>query len=198
MSLLTAKELKERISNNDNRMTASPYLLLIQEKRYMYSSDGDRGGERVFILDEDEPKEFKSIKEMKEYFKEAYHGTSKRFSYKELYKREYFETVNVCLTDKGYEDHLVMNRHNLSEPRTFGIHAWRNNEIKSLLALVDSHISLEEENEKLKKALEKAKEYLFYIAKAEKHCDQEIEKCYCERNSAQIALKEIEEMEKGK
>lgn len=54
-----------------------------------------------------------------------------------------------------------------------------------------------QENEKLKKALDKSKERLFYIAKKEKHCDQNDEKCYCERNSAQIALKEIESILKG-
>lgn len=158
-TFFTAQELKERIDNNDNRCTAKPYLLLLQEKNYMYSSDGDYGGEEVFFLkyEEDDPREFSSLDELKDYFRSEYMDQGVKFQYKRLWKREYYDTNNVFLTDKGYEDHLAINKHNLISPKSFGIHAFRNKEIASLFNLIDECLKLQHQLEIQTKRVENLK-----------------------------------------
>jgi len=153
--LYTAQELRERISTNDNRATAKPYLLLLQEKvKYAAHDEFDSGGvEDVYVefYSEDHLKaatKKELVCRLTEYYDDDLDSLAKAIkSIMHMREGHYWETENVFLTDKGYEDHKKVNGHNLREHRTYGIHAFRNKEIKSLFSLIDSHIDLEQKLE---------------------------------------------------
>jgi hypothetical protein len=163
--LLTARELKERIEKNDRRCTAMPYLLLLRETRKV-SCDPDfnyDGTEYVEQLSGDY-KSFKTKKEAIQWLAED----DPDYEYKKgdvvkWHYQEVDETKNVFLTDKGYEEHLKINRHNLRDYHSYGIHAFRNREVESLFSLIDTCIEQQQELNKLGKVLSVYREALeFY------------------------------------
>lgn len=164
-NLYTAKELKERISKNDNRCTASPYLLLLREKTEVvvhedFYYNGQKWVEHLtgdYLTNE---KREALVSDLLEYGYDK-SEIEKKGSIEEYFYREVNETRNVFLTDEGYKDHLEANGHNLGKHDTFGVHAFRNKEIASLLNLIDVCIEndkkiekLQSENKKLREALE--------------------------------------------
>lgn len=160
--LYTAKELKERISNNDNRCTASPYLLLLRRKVKVSSCSDSDNFEYVENLSGDYQSSH-SKEELKKDLLESGYSSFEINKFGSITKWHYqyvFDTENVFLTDEGYKDHLNINAHNLGEHDTYGIHAFRNKEISSLLNLIDVCIendkqikNLQDENKKLREAL---------------------------------------------
>jgi hypothetical protein len=153
-NVYTAQELKERIVNNDNRSTAMPYLLLLEEKeKYVASDEYDSGNvEDMFVENYTGDYQVEKTKEeLIEYFEmNGYFEDEDDSKKQEIinsitpFRQGYnWRTRNVFLTDMGYQDHLDVNAHNLSEHRTYGIHAFRNKEIRSLYALIDSSIELQ-------------------------------------------------------
>lgn len=136
---LTIDQLAERVIHNDNRCTAQPYLLLLQEKR-TYAAHPEYGTDTEQVWVETvygNYKRFTSESEMIEWFKE-YEGDpefepAEGIHYETYREGYYWETTNVFFTDKGYQDHLELNAHNLGEHRTYGIHAFRNPEMKLIL-----------------------------------------------------------------
>lgn len=161
--LFTATELKERIQNNDNRCTASPYLLLLRERRKV-SCDPDYNYDGCIYIENvtGDYHEFES-KEKAENWIRDFNSEDENYIFKKSHITKFpyqttDETVNVFLTDKGYQEHLSINAHNLRDHNSFGIHAFRNKEMKSLLSLIDKCIELEKENTNLRdqnKALKK-------------------------------------------
>lgn len=144
----TAKELKERIEANDSRATAMPYLLLLRDKRPVVV-DGDYGGERMYV--ENLTGDYmtgETRRELEKRLKD--HGydfddITEHGAITEFYQDYKDETINVFLTDQGYKDHIEANGHNLRKHDTYGIHAFRNKEIKSLYALIDECIAQQKE-----------------------------------------------------
>jgi hypothetical protein len=166
----TAKELKERMNSNDNRCTAKPYLLLLQKKvKYVAHDEYDNGNtEDVWVeYYTGDYMEADSKEELIDCFVENGYcnddGTLDKEILESIEKVRYsyfWETQNVFLTDKGYQDHLDVNKHNLREHRTYGIHAFRNKEMESLLNLVDNYVDLEEKVDKMKEAIKEMKYFL--------------------------------------
>lgn len=148
-NILTAKELKERIASNDNRCTRQPYLLLLRERKTMVV-DGNVSGDKRWVehgsgdYHTADTKE-ELIETIKEWHDDDEEFEEEKWHIEPYYEDEYYDTVNVFLTDKGYEDHMKINGHNYRRGQydTYGIHAFRNEEIRSLYALIDSHIDLE-------------------------------------------------------
>jgi hypothetical protein len=154
---MTPEELLERIEKNDNRFTAQPYLLLLRMKRN-YVTDGDCGGEKKYVehysgdyCTYDTLKE--AIEDHKQYIedydcfygldgKELDEAIVDKFEIKEFYQGEYEETVNVFLTDEGYQDHLKLNAHNIRNHDTYGIHAFRNPEIEAMYNAIKECVEL--------------------------------------------------------
>lgn len=152
--LLTAQELKERIDYNDNRATAQPYLLLLRRKRQVVV-DGDYGGEIKWVENiTGNYMQMDTKEELIDYLRNDYYEDEDwepDFSdITKVYIDEIDEVSNVFLTDKGYQEHLDANKHNLGKHDTYGIHAFRNKEIESLYALVDKCAELEKQVELLK------------------------------------------------
>jgi hypothetical protein len=143
----TANELLERINGNDSRSTAKPYLLLLRRKMEKVV-DGDYGGEKQFVENITGDYISRGTKEelitwlREEYFEDK--SYEPEFSdITEIYVDEYADTVNVFLTDKGYQDHLSCNKHNLGKHDTYGIHAFRNKEIASVFNIIEEMARIE-------------------------------------------------------
>lgn len=161
----TAKELRDRINANDNRCTAEPYLLLLRSIRWTVGNEEYCNGDTLWVEHyTGDHREFDSEQAAIEYFKadigdyshfddmDADHIDEEIlefFQIKSFVKFEYADTENVFLTDQGYKDHVSINGHNLGKHDTYGIHAFRNKEMASLLNLIDENIELQN---KLKKA----------------------------------------------
>lgn len=156
----SAQELKERIENNDNRATAKPYLLLLQRASQRVCHDEfDHGYDRVVYVEQysGDYGQYDTLEELRKSFREYYDDEDKLLEekhWREFKIEETYITENVFLTDKGYEEHKEVNGHNLSKHRTYGIHAFRNKEIRSLFALIDSNIEKDLEIAELKKQLD--------------------------------------------
>lgn len=157
--LLTARELKKRLSENDNRCTARPYALLLRSK-VPYTANPEYESGRMEWVEHrtGDYLRFPTKKAAIEHFIEEYqdyHGTNdgvnnddaivKYYNIKCHVMGTHFVTENVFLTDAGYEDHKRCNGHNLGDHDTYGIHLKRNSEMESLLALVDRVIELEDQ-----------------------------------------------------
>lgn len=162
----TARELKERLKNNDNRATARPYLLLLRNKRKIIV-DGDFSGEKRWV--ENTSGDFHTadtkeelIKKIKSWHEDDEEFRIKDYSITSFYEDIFEETINVFLTDQGYKDHLKVNGHNLEDHDTYGIHAWRNKEMASLVNLIDENELLENKLHKIKAVL---RSYLFNLTK---------------------------------
>lgn len=135
-------DLKGRIEANDNRGTAEPYLLLLQEKRtYIGHEEYGHHGKIKYVeqytgdyVTADTKEELE--KEILSWFDEDEKPDLKKYNIKRFWEGYYWETTNVFLTDQGYQDHLKLNKHNLKEHRTFGIHAFRNPEMDEVYKLL--------------------------------------------------------------
>jgi hypothetical protein len=175
MRLYTARELRERIDTNDNRCTAKPYALLLREKR-VYIADKEycdnmrwvehyTGDCATFDSKEDAISYFRDdISDWCDEFEgmegeELDDAIVDKFKIESFAEGEYSETVNVFLTDKGYQDHMNENGHNISSLSghdTYGIHLFRNKEMSSLYSLIDENIEQQANIDKLKYELKQA------------------------------------------
>lgn len=134
--------LKERIESNDNRGTAQPYLLLLQIKK-TYIAHDDYGDDTKTRWVEQYTGDYVTADTEKE-LKEIIRGWHHDEEYVDFdpyqitkYQEGYFwETVNVFFTDEGYREHMKINGHNIGEHRTYGIHAFRNPEMKQVYDLI--------------------------------------------------------------
>ena len=43
---------------------------------------------------------------------------------------------NFFLTEKAYNEHIRINRHNLRNPKSYGVHCYRNEEMKTLYEII--------------------------------------------------------------
>jgi len=154
------KQLQKDIQENDNRCTAKPYLLLLRTKRQIVV-DGDYSGERVYVENvTDDYQQFNTREEAEQYLiKEWYDDDEmqpEEIGYGDI-AEVYMDTIdivdNVFLTDKGYKAHLEANAHNLGDHDTYGIHAFRNEEVKTMFEALDRVVELEEEVKQLKERL---------------------------------------------
>lgn len=166
MSEITFQELQERIDKNDNRGTAKPYLLLLQEKeKYVAHPEYNHNTETVWVERRSgDYTSFKSEKEclewVKNWYEDPFYEPEEDEDYEIHEMGHHWKTVNVFLTDKGYEEHLDQNRHNLRDFRSYGIHAFRNPEIKKMFEAIESCASLEKELTHLKELIKKARPWV--------------------------------------
>lgn len=135
-------DFKKRIKENDNRCTAFPYLLLLQVKRtYVAHPEYHHNGEEVWVEQYSgdyvraESKEA-LMEEIRQWYDEGEEIDWEKYRIEKFYEGYYWETINVFLTDEGYQEHLKINAHNLGEHRTFGIHAFRNREMNEIYKML--------------------------------------------------------------
>lgn len=134
-ALQVLRDLIHRIDTQDNRCTAKPFIHLLQyrRRRCVPHCGGDGGWwgpeddweiARVKAATEEE-----ALKILKERFPHYEFGELERYD-----AIEWWETVNVFLTQDGYERHVALNHHNFpGEHRDYLEHAYRNPELKEVL-----------------------------------------------------------------
>lgn len=141
------KELSQEIKTQDNRGTASPYFYQVQEDEVIGVPDGC--GEVAWVSDDTIIKTDDEIKQAVFEWKDWTLGDGEdEKKYKELDRfdiddimEENYRKVDVSvrhtysncfLTFKAYEEHVRRNGHNLSNPKSFLFHAYRNAEMEML------------------------------------------------------------------
>lgn len=131
---MNAYDVAKGIMTQNNRGTADPYIIVLQEKIEVATADGN--GDRLKYYHH----EFESAYNSKEEFREACrsNGYSKEDFRKMLDELQTYEVKDVWedrnwfFTDEGYNQHLDLNRHNYGEVRSYLKHAFRNPEMKAI------------------------------------------------------------------
>jgi hypothetical protein len=146
------KELSHEMKTQDNRSTAQPFCLMLEEEVERILPDGF--GDNILIRWNDESyyeDDFKELKE--ELLEDGYQEIEKLNDFEEMkdfayghedmqtfaYTKEHevkSNTANFFLTEKAYNEHLKTNKHNLNNPKSFGIHLHRNWEMENLFKII--------------------------------------------------------------
>lgn len=153
--------LSKEMSSQDNRGTAPPFGLTIMQDYERLLPEGYDGQISCYWLDheatfynieelksfitenheeDDLPKAEKEILEMESLYDLRDTSTANELSMTivdtktELEIREH--GFNFFLTEKAYKEHLRCNRHNLSNPKSYGVHLYRNEEMETLYKII--------------------------------------------------------------
>jgi hypothetical protein len=136
------KSLATEIERQDNRATAKPYFFALRRDIVYPAADGyDNDG--YWYKDRHGNEPFSSMEELLENDPEHDLELVEKIPYK-----SHQEVQNVFLTERGLLEHVRINRHNLgdmSEPKGFLYHAFRNEEFDNLFGFLQE---LAKENEK--------------------------------------------------
>ena len=154
------KNLSHEMKTQDNRCTAQPYALVLREEVTRIVPDGYSDelecywDECVYANFDEFMEEFKEYH--KDYNKHNYQlgeilGTEDFYQVKQcLYISDYDiniqyvtteqeikeNNVNFFLTEKAYHEYIRRNGHNLTNPDSYGIHLFRNEEMKRLYEII--------------------------------------------------------------
>lgn len=120
---MTPSEFIKRLDTQDNRGTAKPILIELQEREIRISMGEPGVGSYRQMLAKDAP-----FTECPEDLGIDPNAT--------VYVWEEWETRAVFFTYEGYKEHLDLNRHNYGEIRDYVVHPFRNPEIKRVLGWV--------------------------------------------------------------
>lgn len=123
------QELAKEIRTQDSLCTAKPYFFGCRVVREYPVPDG-YGGDKTYYLDK-YGQGFDSKEELLENYPEH-----EDYLIKEVQVKFHKEVDNVFLTKKGYDQHLMLNRHNLRSPDAFLFHAFRNPEFDNLFKAI--------------------------------------------------------------
>jgi len=119
-------EIAEAVRTQNNRITENP-VFVVQQKRRDFGYDSDhadnytywQGGEEIT-----DPDTLETI--ANEIAERGFTDTHKS------YYIDRWEFVTACFTEKGCEDYIRQNRHNLKEPRIYVESGHRNDEWKAI------------------------------------------------------------------
>lgn len=138
--MLTLKDIAKEMTTQDNRGTASPMMILLQTKKeYVGHPDYSINCEERYVEQTSgDYRQFKSYKELLDWWNEdmmpgdQLRELEKGKHYVHVHMDHYWETENVFFTDAAYEKHMQVNGHNYrkGEVRSYGIHCFRNEEMK--------------------------------------------------------------------
>lgn len=126
------KDIAARMVAQDNRITADPIFVVEQRKR-VYGFDPDYASDVDIVwvyddgdLDEVPADEAKPLEEVYRSTREEPEG------YRRLAFQDTWEFVTACFTERGCEDYIAANGHNLKEPRIYVHSAYRNREWRAI------------------------------------------------------------------
>jgi hypothetical protein len=119
------KDLGAEVARQDNRCTASPYFIALRKLRKYpvpeeYSHDGS------WFVD----KHAQSWDTKEELLEND--PNHKESEITEIFYKEHPEVENVFFTDRGFNEHMRLNRHNIGKHDNFLYHAFRNPEFDGL------------------------------------------------------------------
>lgn len=135
------KDLVAEIKSQSNRMTASPYFYVIQEKEIVVVPDGC--GDKTMYLHCDG--EFMNEEEVRDWADDQVLDIDELVSDHEEYLTPYEvrddrvtkEHHNVFFTEKACHKHIEQNHYHFSAPRSYVRHAWRNPEMENLFKAIN-------------------------------------------------------------
>ncbi|RTL06363.1 hypothetical protein EKK58_05275 [Candidatus Dependentiae bacterium] len=140
------QEIGLRLRTQDNRCTDAP-IFIVEQKHRIYGVDPDYSDDHVVVwIDTDndyreaEPDEHEQLEANWKDTGKVPDGWT-RTAYTEIW-----EFVTACFTEKGCNDYLAINRHNLDEPRVSSLPAtrvfaggsYRNEEFRTIRAFLKS------------------------------------------------------------
>ncbi len=127
-------EMGNRMREQDNRATAHPIFLVEQRRRIFGIVDGYTEA-FAWLHDEDERRAVESSLAAS---LEAGHcaGLDAPDGFIRLGYVDIWEFATCCFTEKGAEDYIRLNGHNLKEPRTYVASAYRNSEWQAVRAFL--------------------------------------------------------------
>ncbi len=159
--IIFIKNLSNEINTQDNRCTAKPFTYRIQQSQKVISLDSSQYNNIGITIDDDY---YDDIEDCFEYVEECVNEENESDDYyvqiitkSELedyldelgkdynyYSWQYEDRLcsssqggtNCFLTEKACEDFIKSNSHNLSNPKSYVVHEFRNNEMKQLIELV--------------------------------------------------------------
>lgn len=133
------KNLVHEIETQDNRCTALPVLFAIQETERVYGFEKDYGTDGFEWIKDGEEYTWEQVvdfvcEELQLAPDEIGESDAEYCGFEKVYYRntEKFSD-NFFFTEKAAKEHLIINGHNLTKPQDYVIHAFRNDEIESVI-----------------------------------------------------------------
>lgn len=137
-----AKNLVHEIETQDNRSTRYPILYVIREKVKEYGIAPGYGEDGHEWVKDSESYEWEDVVEtIREIFqdneREVTEDDAEDYGFCKVYYRyAYRYSDNFFFTEKAAQQHLHINGHNLTNPQDYVIHAFRNEEIESVIEVM--------------------------------------------------------------
>jgi len=155
------KDLSYEMKTQNNRGTAQPFCLMLEEEveriipegfeddfcirwqdETYYRNDFDKLKNELLECFSDDKEIVEEVELFNSFEQIAdwgnYNGVRPELQ-SFYYKREHeviSNTANFFLTEKAYNEHLRVNKHNLNNPRAYGVHLYRNLEMEELFKIV--------------------------------------------------------------
>ena len=123
------REIAELIKTQDNRMTDQP-LFLVQEQVTDYGFDSDYSDDYVWINHEYDCNI--ACDRLSEILDRRDDMCRSTFGYEKVYVQKRWEFVTACFTEKGCQNYLNINGHNLGKTRIYAHGSYRNNEYQTV------------------------------------------------------------------
>lgn len=149
-SLNAIKNIAHELKTQNNRATGKPYFLVIRTQRWRVAHDEYAIGttKTVRVDMEGDPREFETFEEYNDWIQETSPDVIPKKEVEAMWEKlpkfpleEYYDEENVFFTDKGFEEHVRQNGHNLGkhgkEYHTYLKHAYRNPELAAVFKLID-------------------------------------------------------------
>lgn len=124
----TLLEIGEAIRTQDNRITDAP-MFVVQERIRDYGYDSEYTDDSVWLdtlNDHTEPDDVAAIADL-DYLDVEGIDTD---GWVKVYYRDRWEFVTACFTERGCEDFIRANGHNLTDPRIYAAGSYRNEEFR--------------------------------------------------------------------
>lgn len=125
------KEIGEQLRTQNNRGSDAPVFIVQQKRRdwgYEQGYSDSYGWINESSGEYEEADEEKS-RELEEGYDES--GETGNV-WEKIYYQDRWEYVTACFTEKGCQDYLARNGHNLKEPRIYADTSYRNEEYRTI------------------------------------------------------------------
>lgn len=134
--MLTA--VGRRLLSQDNRCTDAP-MFIVEQKRTYVTAEGYNDSRTEWVKNEGGERHVATAHQAARL--EAHYR--KHFECPKNWERlavfDVWEFVTACFTEKGCEDYLRVNGHNLREPRIYAASSFRNHEFRGLREVLMAH-----------------------------------------------------------
>lgn len=123
------KDIGYLIKTQDNRITDSP-IFIVERERTEWGYSHEYSDEYKWLHPENDYDE--ADEEEAERLDELDSQCEDTEGWQKVYYKKYWEFVTACFTEKGCQDYLELNGHNLGKTRIFAAGSYRNNEWRTV------------------------------------------------------------------